>query len=177
LLRYIDQLTNSHRADRASAEENVLSVFDFVQKHWERYKDLTVSPTSGTVLFPEALKSRAWLPAVQALKSGPSPAFIQPQPRLYRPSELFGIQQANIVGRIHPLFGKSVEKHVRDAIGMPGRPGPNDVCRQFDELLSAFAAVPNPFTDHRKAASIFNEIYRYFGMSSLRQKTPPALLL
>jgi len=163
LLRYIDQLTNSHRADRASAEENLLAVFDFVQKHWERYKEFTVSPTSGTVPFPEALKSRAWLPAVQALKSGPSPAFIQPQPRLYKPSELFGIQQANVVGRIHPLFGKSVEKHVRDAIGMLGRPGPNDVCRQFDELLSAFGAVPNAFSDHRKAASIFNEIYRYFG--------------
>jgi hypothetical protein len=61
---------------------------------------------------------------------------------------------------------------------MPVRPTPIDVGRQFDELLSAFAAVPNAFTDHRKAASIFNEIYRYFGdiKSATGDATSSALL-
>jgi hypothetical protein len=151
--------------------EAIRRIFDYLHGNWDAVAEVTFRTAQQQLSLRQLLQQQAWLPPVL---QGSSPGFVSPEPRLYRPQELY--TELELVGSQAPVCAWDVPAKMADAIGLRRVPPPSLVLAHFEHLLDDDA----PAADHAGAldrhAKALPPIYRYLArcMSEKRSNGPSA---
>jgi len=111
----------------------------------------------------EALKSIAWLPALQSDKTDENPAFTRQGRELFRPAEIYSRDLLPLVGNVHPVLADQLEPRLRELLGVQRSPGIGDVCKQLEMMSERVQRNGVKLKNLRTATAAFEAVHQFFG--------------
>ncbi|MHB9068365.1 MAG: protein NO VEIN domain-containing protein [Pirellulaceae bacterium] len=163
LVRAIDCLVDEPLTSRVASRVQRLA--KFIETNWETLHDQEV----GDNLFSEALSQRRWLPPISTRPpSIPEALFLEPEERLYAPSELACRGDLDLVSSVLPVCRFPIASEMAGSIGHHS-PTAQTVLTQFDNVIEACAQYESV---GKHEARILKQIYGFIG-NSLDQPSFP----
>ena len=117
----------------------ILRIYTHVLERWVDLRDVAIRLVGGTTIpFSQVLRARAWLPVDRNTKELERyAAFLVPDDRLYKPSEIRFGRQAHLVASQSPIFrGREPESTVKKALGFPEQIPLKTVLAHFDVVIA-----------------------------------------
>lgn len=154
LIRAIDCLMDEPLTSKVA--NSVQRLAKFIETNWAELHDQDV----GGNLFSEVLSQRRWLPPISTRPpSIPEGLFLQPEERLYAPSELACRRDVDLVSSVLPVCRFPIADPMAGAIGHDA-PTAQAVLAQFDNTIKICADYESV---GKHEARVLKQIYGFIG--------------
>ena len=140
ILSYIDSLiTESNENGADTVATRIIAAYDHIRENWDDLSRQIIKDGQSTITMQTALHNRAWLPARRTDESLTQfPGFVIPENRLFRSSEIHMPRNGHLIASqcSIALITNEPQARIREGLGFPDQPNPDDVIRHFKVLLS-----------------------------------------
>lgn len=167
ILEYIDSLideSKEHGADQVASR--IMAVYDHIRDNWEDLARQEAQDGYITYTMQSALHNRAWLPARRTKETlSQFPGYVIPENRLYKSSELHMPRNGHIIASqcSIALLTTEPQTKIRDGLGFPDQPSPEDVVKHFEVLLSKWNAPDHSAIKESDLETSLRLIYEFIG--------------